>query len=198
MSITFKLDALQVRSLQRRLDGVVRDIDKATVSGINDTVKQLRTQVKKEARKHFAAKAKYIMRRTWTQKAKRGKARGAVYFGTRHKLPLRAFPKRQTRKGVSVQVLKGGKRTMYGGAFIVKGQRKTETSRGPRYDVGVFRREGRDRLPIKRVDGINPYGLIKRTGIFPKLRTKAPRMLEKNIQKRIKLANMRRKQRANR
>lgn len=55
-------------------------------------------------------------------------------------VPLGKYPARQTKRGVSVQVNKGGKRTLIRGAFIAQMRSG---------HVGVFMREGRRRLPIQ-------------------------------------------------
>lgn len=69
-------------------------------------------------------------------------------------VPLTAYPVRQTKKGVSVEVNRG-KRTLVKGAFIAT------MASGHR---GVFMRKGKARLPIRELLGSRPVDALLHKG----------------------------------
>jgi hypothetical protein len=69
-------------------------------------------------------------------------------------VPLTAYPNRQTKKGVSVEVNRG-KRTLLKGAF------KAKMRSG---HVGIFRRQGKARLPIDELRGSRPVDALLHKG----------------------------------
>jgi len=70
------------------------------------------------------------------------------------RVPLIAYPLRQTKKGVSVQINKG-KRTLIKRSFVatMKSGHK-----------GVFQRKGKERLPIKELHGSRPVDALLHKG----------------------------------
>jgi hypothetical protein len=69
-------------------------------------------------------------------------------------VPLVAYPHRQTKKGVSVEVNRG-KRTLVKGAFVASMQSGHE---------GVFKRKGKARLPIQELRGSRPVDALLHAG----------------------------------
>lgn len=69
-------------------------------------------------------------------------------------VPLVAYPHRQTRRGVSVEVNRG-KRTLVRGTF------KATMKSG---HIGIFRRRGKARLPIQELFGSRPIDALLHKG----------------------------------
>ena len=69
-------------------------------------------------------------------------------------VPLVAYPYRQTKKGVSVEVNRG-KRTLVKGSFVA-------TMKSGH--VGVFKRRGKARLPIQELRGSRPVDALLHAG----------------------------------
>ena len=69
-------------------------------------------------------------------------------------MPLVAYPYRQTKQGVSVEVNRG-KRTLLKGAFVA-------TMKSGH--VGIFRRQGKTRLPIEELRGSRPVDALLHQG----------------------------------
>lgn len=69
-------------------------------------------------------------------------------------VPLVAYPHRQTRQGVSVEV-NTGKRTLVAGAFLATMKSGHE---------GVFKRRGKARLPIHELLGSRPVDALLHQG----------------------------------
>jgi hypothetical protein len=100
--------------------------------------------------------------------------RSEAWRGSGKEIPLAKYPARQTKRGVSVLVNKG-KRKLVRGAFLAT-MKSGHT--------GVFRREGKQRLPIKhalssrvsdvfhdagRAEGVTRRGALVLSGAFRRL-----------------------------
>jgi len=100
-----------------------------------------------------------------------------------HRLSLIHFGARQTAKGVTYQIKKGGGRTFIKSAFIAK-------LKGVRSDgsdnLHVTKREGRKRLPIQKLEGISPWGVYTKAGLGPEMQVDATALLEKNLRDRVR------------
>jgi hypothetical protein len=69
-------------------------------------------------------------------------------------VPLVAYPHRQTKQGVTVEVNRG-KRTLVKGSFVATMQSGHE---------GIFRRRGKARLPIEELRGSRPVDALLHEG----------------------------------
>lgn len=136
--------------VQRALTELRKDIaERAAASAVNKTMAQAKTSMSKEIRSEFtvpAAKVNaalrvskasfrnglYRIEATLESPAKRGRSLNVINFQAR-----------QTSRGVSVKIKKGGPRKVIRSAFIAN-QGRT-----------VFERVGKSRLPIKAVQTID-------------------------------------------
>lgn len=136
--------------VQRQLDQLQKDIaGKALVSAVNKTIAQAKTAMSREIRSEFNLPASkvndalrivranyragmFLVQATLESPAKRGRS-----------LNLANFDARQTAKGVTFKVKKGGGRKLIPGAFIGNDGRT------------VFIRVGKPRLPIKPLQTID-------------------------------------------
>lgn len=147
MLISIKTSLAEVQKRMDELQSNVRT--KATVSAVNKTMEQARTQMVREITSEYALKAGYVRDRLRIRRAsfKQGafsvEASLAGGDGKRRSANVMAFGARQVRKGVSVKIKKAGGRQIITGAFIAN-QGRT-----------VFQRVGSKRLPIKPVRTID-------------------------------------------
>jgi Prophage minor tail protein Z (GPZ) len=136
--------------VQRALDSMRKDIaNKATASALNKVTAQAKTAMSREIRDEFniaagkVGQALTITRAT----ANGGRLRLEASLQSPSKrsrsLNLAAFGARQTAKGVSFKIKKGGGRKTIPGAFLIN-QGKT-----------VMIRTGKRRLPIKALQTID-------------------------------------------
>jgi hypothetical protein len=104
-----------VRELRRRYADIEGDISKQIAGALNHTARKAKTAVSRNVRAEYNIKAKDIK-----AALKLGYARvnhlETYIEATGRALPLRAFPHRQTRQGVSVSIMK--KRYVIKKAFV--------------------------------------------------------------------------------
>ena len=134
------------RQLARLQDDIGK---KALASALNKTVAQAKTAMGREIRAEFnmnattvnqslrikrasAARGKFSLQAELSSVAKRGRS-----------LNLARFSARQTRKGVTFKVKRGGQRKLIPGAFLINGGKT------------VMIRTGKTRLPIKALQTID-------------------------------------------
>jgi hypothetical protein len=141
--------ALETGPLKRAL---VRALKKAGATALRD----MRSEASKRIRARKRIRPRYITRALTLRRARGGDVAAMSWAldvdGA--PVPLVAYPHRQTRKGVSVEVNKG-KRTLVKGSFVatMKSGHK-----------GVFRRRGDARLPIDELRGSRPVDALLHKG----------------------------------
>lgn len=135
----------------RKLETLRKDIgDKAVASALNKTVALAKTAMSREIRSEFNISASTVNQSLKVQRASaaRGKfqlsaALSSISRPGRRSLNLARFAARQTRKGVTFKVKRGGPRQLIPGAFLINGGNT------------VMIREGKSRLPIKALQTID-------------------------------------------
>lgn len=145
MQITIKQNFPEVQRALDRMSVEVRT--KATVSAVNKTMAQAKTQMTRSITAEYALKSAYVRERLQIRRATfKGGAFNisASLVGTgKRSANLIAFGAKQVKKGVSVKIKKVGGRKIITGAFIGN-QGRT-----------VFKRVGKSRLPIESVRTID-------------------------------------------
>ena len=138
-------------AVQRQLENIRHDIaDKAGASALNKTVALARTAMSKEIRAEFNLNAGTVNQALLIQRASAARGRfqlsaalSSISRPGRRSLNLARFAARQTRKGVTFKVKRGGPRRLIPGAFLING------------GATVMIREGKSRLPIKALQTID-------------------------------------------
>jgi hypothetical protein len=131
---------------------VVRALRKAGSTALRD----MRSAASKRIRQRKRIKSSYIGRALSLRRSKGtdiAKMSWAVQVSG-EPVPLVAYPHRQTKRGVSVEVNRG-KRTLLKGAFVA-------TMRSGH--MGVFRRRAEARLPIDELRGSRPVDALLHEG----------------------------------
>lgn len=129
-----------------------RALRKAGATALRD----MRSEASKRIRARKRIRPRYITRAITLRRAGGGdiSAMSWAVNVSGEPVPLVAYPHRQTRKGVTVEVNRG-KRTLIPGAFVAR--MKSGHS-------GVFRRRGRARLPIDELRGSRPVDALLHKG----------------------------------
>lgn len=154
MPITVSLDKAGLVALQRGpfKRAVVRALGKAGATALRD----MRSEASKRIRTRKRIKASRIARAIRLRRPK-GSDIASMQWSLEvsgEPVALSAYPHRQTRKGVSVEVNRG-KRTLVPGAFVAAMRSAHE---------GVFRRRGKARLPIAELLGSRPVDALLHKG----------------------------------
>lgn len=133
----------------RKLDQLSRDVaERAQASALNKAIDQGKTQMVREISQGYAVTASYVRGRLRVKRASFRQGRFAMSVtldGTSNKRAANviAFTARQTARGLTVKIRRDGPRKHIAGAFIGNKGRT------------VFKREGKDRLPIEPVQTID-------------------------------------------
>jgi hypothetical protein len=137
--------------VQRKLEQLHKDVaNKALASALNKTVAQAKTAMSKEIREEFNLPASTVNKSLRIERARASGGRfkleaalSSISKPGARSLNLAHFAARQTRKGVTFKVKRGGPRKLIPGAFLINGGKT------------VMIREGRARLPIKALQTID-------------------------------------------
>lgn len=137
--------ALETGPLKAALKRALR---KAGATALRD----MRSEASKRIRSRKRLKVKYINRALSLRRPSGGDISSFAWAldVSGESVPLTAYPFRQTKKGVSVEVTRG-KRTILKGSFVatLKSGHK-----------GIFLRRGKARLPIKALFGSRPVDVL--------------------------------------
>lgn len=129
-----------------------RALRKAGATALRD----MRAEAKKRITARKRIKGKYITRALTLRRAKGAdiaRMEWAVDVSGQP-VPLVAYPHRQGKKGVTVEVNRG-KRTLVAGSFVASMQSGHK---------GVYKRRGKARLPIKELMGSRPVDALLHRG----------------------------------
>lgn len=154
IGISVKWDRSQIGALETgSLKGALkRALRKAGATALRD----MRSEASKRIRARKRIKASYVRKAMTLRRAKGGDIADMEWAldVSGEPVPLVAYPHRQTKKGVSVEVNRG-KRTILAGSF------KATMKSGHK---GVYKRSGATRLPIKEVRGSRPVDALLHEG----------------------------------
>jgi hypothetical protein len=125
--------------------------DRVMARALNRTIEEGRTDMSREIRSEFNLSASKVREKLFIEKASFKGGRLTLQAalvskdprGRRRSINLINFAARQTSKGVTVKIKKGGGRKTLPGAFIANKGRT------------VFKRQGKARLPIQPVQTID-------------------------------------------
>lgn len=137
-------------------------MSKITARTLNKTAAQGKTASSKGIRNRYTIKASRInknlrvIRATFTKLSAAIRAQGRTPGLQNFRMKGGNRLKSGKRKDVTVEVIKGKRKTLTGG-FITK----------PKGKDGIFKRIGKERLPIKRLFGPDAQAMMQEAGIDP-------------------------------
>lgn len=141
----------ELRALERITPAIRRSLSKAGTTALRD----MRSEASKRIRQRKRIKARYVAKALQLQRPRKVALDSEWTLLVRGTpVPLIAYPARQTKRGVSVEVNRG-KRSFLKGAFIAT--MKTGHK-------GVFVRKGKARLPIRELYGSRPVDALLHEG----------------------------------
>lgn len=154
IDVSVKWDRSQMAALETGpLKGALkRALRKAGATALRD----MRSEASKRIRARKRIRSNYISRALSLRRPKGGDIAAMEWAldVSGQPVPLVAYPHRQTKKGVSVEVNRG-KRTLVAGSFVATMQSGHK---------GVFRRRGKARLPIDELRGSRPVDALLHKG----------------------------------
>lgn len=154
VAVSVKWDSRDVGALELgpMKAALKRALKKAGATALRD----MRAEASKRVRERKRIKGAYIRQALTLRRPKGGDISSMEWAVdvSGGAVPLVAYPHRQTKKGVSVEVNRG-KRTLLAGSFVA-------TMKSGH--VGVFRRRGKARLPIEELRGSRPLDALLHRG----------------------------------
>ena len=176
VGISVKWDRSQIGALETGpMKGALkRALRKAGATALRD----MRSEASKRIRERKRIKPSYI-RRAMTLERKGGDVADMSWSlkVSGEPVPLVAYPHRQTKKGVSVEVNRG-KRT------LVKSSFKATMASGHK---GVFQRTGKSRLPIREIRGSRPVDALLHKGEADAVAARGGKSFEATFQRVLPL-----------
>lgn len=172
--------------ITKMLAEVKNGVPKALVGAINDTTKTTKTQISKSIRERVNIKKKDIDDKIDAKLATPSKMHARIILSESKRLGLIYFGAKQDKRkggGVRYKIDKKGGRQFVRGAFILKVS--TAKSSDDKDKFQVFKRVGKRRFPIRKLQGISPWGAFVKSGMRKKTQSEALALLEKNLDRRV-------------
>jgi len=176
-----KVNVAGMAAIKRRVEKIRKDTRPAIASAINDTLKQVRTQASRIIRGKLAMKKVDVDKRLRIRKARPTQLSGIVWVSNRE-ISLSRFKQKQGAIGAEVKINKAGSMTVFPSAFGPK---------RPKLYGGIYRRQGKSRLPLEKVPGITMAGNALANGAIDETKQLIPGLLKKNIKRRLRLIELR-------
>lgn len=200
-----KVDPADRAAVQAILAGVKRGYPKVMSRSLNAGVKTGRIESRREVQEEVTAKAKYVNRAFVENKATYRRL-SASLVASGSPIPLIGYSTRQTKKGVSVKVLKSGGRKLIEGGFItsVKAHKKgggfnehkgvfvrvskhKGTGKLPKGKPRKFKPQDKYRLPIRQLFGPSIPAIFDRGPILDKVERAASLKQQDELARQVEL-----------
>lgn len=148
MAVTMKLKQDDLNRLGAMLSHIKGGLEKAIARASRRVAKQGVTLISSQIRDKVNIKKQDLDAKVLSTK-QRGKTGQMITLKATPRFPLKYFGAKQTKKGVSYKIPKGGGKKIAVSAF---------GPNIPRLGGQVFRRAGKNRLPIIALFGVSPWG----------------------------------------
>lgn len=182
--IGIEVDAKQLRRLKEAVGKARKSLPRELAAAVNSVAKKTRLSIGREIRKTVNLKKDQAERPIKiTQTATAEVPTAKVSLAKEVRLGLQHFGARHDKKGVSYKIAKQGGRKRVDGAFM--GPRPGVPA--PRLNGGVFRRVGKERLPIVKLKGVSPYGAYAKNDLSEAEVKAINAELSKQMERRINL-----------
>lgn len=179
--IRVDLNLYQVAKLNHLFREYPRRIPRVVAAAVNETTKKGKVQVAKDIREKVNMKAADVKRYILVRRATPATKGGALVIDEGERVPLKQFGARQSKKGVTYKIDKQGGRKLAKGAFGPK---------IPRLGKHVFKRYGKESLPIRKLLGPSAWAVFKRAKLEKKTRKDTRVEFRKQLNRRIRFELM--------
>jgi hypothetical protein len=179
-----EVSVTQLARLTKAVGDARKSLPKEISAAINATAKKTRLDMGRKIRSEINVKKEPVEKVIkLVRQSTAGSLSAQVNLAKSARLPLREFGSRQNKSGVSYKISKKGGRATVQGAF-----------QGPKPGVmkaswrgRVFKRVGKERLPIVQLMGPSPWGVFVKKRMTPAQMKEIETELAKQIERRINL-----------
>jgi len=162
-----------------------KKIATATFRALNRALDKVSTEAGREIRKTYNVKQKAITSAFRKRRANRASLTARLLVeGVR--IGLIEFAARQTKRGVTVQILKHGGRKLVRSAFITASTRNNYRGGGSMGINQVWRRAGKDRYPIFPLRSVSIPQAFSNKAVLEVLEKHATETFNKNLQQQLR------------
>lgn len=183
------LETRGIDQLKKALGDQIDRLPKELAMAVNATAGATKRQMAKEVTKELAVPQKVVTSKlSQPRKATRLETRAVVRMDKSRRISLREFGAKQNRSGVSYRISKSKGRKTVAGAF--QGPKPGAISAKTRGNV--FKRVGKSRLPIVKLNGPSPWGVFVKSGATDRVVKFAEDELEKQTKRRVNTVMVRR------
>jgi len=185
--VSISIDAGKLARAERKLRDIKGGIDKAIVRAVNETAKEVKTEMSSRIRDEVNIKKRDIDKKIVIYKgsSKFQAAKIRMSASRKHRIGLKYFGARQSAKGVTYAIRKGGGRTLIEGAFGPK---------IPRLGRQVFKRVGKQRLPLKGpLKGPSPWAVFVMSGMQDGVIADGEERMAKNLNQAVEFLILKQK-----
>lgn len=188
--IGVEINAKQLTSLRKACGEAKKSFARELAAAINATAKDVRLKISRDIGSEITMPAKDIKARISTRdKATAKNPVAVVRLGWKKREGLQYFKARQTKVGVTYKISKKGGRGVVLGAFMGP----SPGVQAPKLHGGVFKRAGKDRLPIIKLRAVSAAGAFvknKHDAVMPGfIRQKLAAQMERRINLNVLRAN---------
>lgn len=153
--VEIEINSGQLNRLRQATANAGKKFPRELAAAVNSVAKKTRISIGRRIRQTINLKKAAAERAVKIKKIAMAEIPvGVVSIEKERREGLQHFNARQNGKGVSYKIDKRGGRKLVPGAFM--GPRPGTLA--PRLHGGVFRRVGKERLPIVKLYGVSPYG----------------------------------------
>lgn len=187
--VSIDIPKRQLDRLDQAIAGTGRKIRREIATAVNATAKKSRGVINKQIRTELATKKAAVDRVVAVTRKASNQSESptaAVTLSKTARISLKEFGARQTRAGSSYRISKSTGRNTAQGAFM--GPRPGATS--VRLKGHVFKRQGKSRLPIRKLWGPSPWGVFVGKNMQGPTMKETRNELEKQIERRIRFVTL--------
>ena len=149
----------EIREQRERIKGIKGGFEKAFKRAAGRVATQGRTEISKGLRQHINIKAGDLKPVLQVGRSKQG---ASITLKESQRISLRYFGATQNSKGVTYKMNKGKGRSFIEGAF--QGPRPGAVKAS--WKGNVFKRVGKERLPIQKLMGASAWGVFVDKGMY--------------------------------
>lgn len=163
MGLDFDIRLEGIKAARRRYSTTI--VKRATRSALNKTIRSARTVASTEIRKKYNIKKKDLDKRTMKVIRARSSNLTSKIVVRSRPISLIFYAARQLKKGVKLTIFKG-KRILLPHTFLTT----VKAGVAGAAHTGVFKRRGKERLPVAEPKSISPSSMFASDNVMPKVR----------------------------
>ena len=152
------------------------NLAKETAIATKNTAKAHRREISKNVRQYVAMTNKAVLRAVTVEPGNRANTASSIHIAKFERPSLKEFKARQTKKGVSYKIRKGGKRKLVKSAFIGQGS----------LNGHVYVRVTKSRKPIVKLYGVSVAAVFGQNDLIGLSTEQILARMEVEMQKRIR------------